>query len=97
MSARTHSHKDLIEHAALTERDMEQINLCGRSYNRLGFAYQIGFLHLKNRLLVQHPFEIISGLVTYTGIQLGIEPNEIQNYASRQQTISQHQVVSADI
>jgi TnpA family transposase len=92
MAARTYSHQDLIEHATLTERDFEQVSLCRRSHNRLGFAYQIGFVRLKNRFPVQQPFEIISELVTYTGVQLGIEPDEIQNYASRQQTISQHQI-----
>jgi hypothetical protein len=31
-------------------------------------------------------------LVTYVGVQLKIEPDEIQKYALHQQTISEHQI-----
>ena len=92
MITRHHSHQELIEHATLTDRDIEKIKQCRRSHNRLGFAYQIGFVRLKNRFPGTHPLEIISELVTFTGVQLQIEPDEIHQYASRQQTISQHQI-----
>ena len=92
MASRTYSHQELIEHATLTEEDIWQIQQCRRSHNRLGFAYQIGFARLKNRFPEQQPFETVPDLLTFVGIQLKIDPNEIHKYISRQQTISQHQI-----
>ena len=92
MASRTYSHQELIEHATLTEEDIGQIQQCRRSHNRLGFAYQIGFARLKNRFPEQQPFESIPDLLTFVGVQLKIDPNEIHKYTSRQQTISQHQI-----
>lgn len=92
MTTKPYSPQELTEHATLTDRDIEQIKQCRRSHNRLGFAYQIGFVRLKNRFPVQHPFEIIPELATFMGVQLQIEPDEIHQYASRQQTISTHQI-----
>jgi len=92
MATKIYSRQELIEHATLTEEDIEQIKLCRRHHNCLGFAYQIGFVRLKNRFPIQQPFEIIPELATYIGVQLNIEPDEIQKYTSRQQTVSDHQV-----
>ena len=92
MMTKHYSHEELIEHATLTDRDIEKIKQCRRSHNRLGFAYQIGFVRLKNRFPGTHPLEITSELVAFAGVQLQIEPDEIHQYASRQQTISQHQI-----
>lgn len=92
MVARKYSQQDLIQHATLTEQDIDQINRCRRSHNRIGFAYQIGFVRLKNRFPMQQPFEIALDLATYAGVQLKIAPDEICRYASRQQTISEHQI-----
>jgi len=88
MASRTYSHQELIEHATLTEEDIWQIQQCRRSHNRLGFAYQIGFARLKNRFPEQQPFETVPDLLTFVGVQLKIDPNEIHKYTSRQQTIS---------
>ncbi len=70
---------------------IEQINHCRRDYNRLGFGYQIGFVRLNNRFPNQQPFEIIGDLLTFIGVQLHIDTNEICQYQRRQATISQHQ------
>ena len=91
MATKIYSRQELIEYATLTEKDIEQIKLCRLNHNYLGFAYQIGFVRLKNRFPIQRPFEIIPELATYAGVQLKIEPDEIQKYASNQQTISDHQ------
>ena len=92
MAARKYSQQDLIQHASLTEKDIDQIKRRRRSHNRIGFAYQIGFVRLKNRFPMQQPFEIALDLATYAGVQLKIEPDEIHRYALRQQTISEHQI-----
>jgi hypothetical protein len=49
MPNRSYSPEELIRHASLTLSDLEQINRCRRDYNRLGFAYQIGFVRLLNQ------------------------------------------------
>ena len=41
MTAKDYSRQELIELATLTEKDIEQINQCRRSHNRLGFGYQM--------------------------------------------------------
>jgi len=92
MTTKEHSRQELIEHATLTETDIQQIKQCRRSHNRLGFGYQIGFVRLENRFPVQQPFEIDNELLTYTSVQLGINTSEIHQYTSRQQTISEHQI-----
>ncbi len=57
----------------------------------MGFAYQIGFVRLENQFPTPNPFEIIDGLLTFTSVQLQIDESAINQYAKRQQTISQHQ------
>ena len=91
MNENRFSHQQLIEQASLTNEDFEQVAECRRNYNRLGFGYQVGFVHLLNRFPVQQPFEIIDGLLTFISIQLSIDSSEIDKYTLRQQTISQHQ------
>ena len=87
-----YSQEQLIVLAKLTVEDIGQVSQCRRSYNRLGFGYQIGFVRLMNRFPTQNPFEIIEELLTFVGVQLIIDPLEIGQYQSRQQTISQHQI-----
>jgi hypothetical protein len=83
--------QQLIEQATLSKEDMHEVSQCRRTYNRLGFAYQIGFVRLKNRFPVQRPFEVTDDLLQSISAQTGIEPSEIHRYTSRQPTISEHQ------
>lgn len=85
------SKAQLIEQAALTPQDLEQVQLCRRPHNRLGFAYQVGFVHLSNRFPAQRPFEINDALLTYIGVQVETDPAEIEQYAQRRETIAEHQ------
>jgi hypothetical protein len=86
------SREQLIAQAALTPEDLEQVEQRRRDYNRLGFAYQIAFVRLTNRFPAQHPFEVVDELLAFTGAQLGIDPDQIDWYSQRQQTISEHQI-----
>ncbi|MFC1718736.1 Tn3 family transposase [Candidatus Poribacteria bacterium] len=86
-----YSHQQLIEQATLSKEDMHEISQCRGSHSRLGFAYQIGFVRLRNRFPVQSPFEVLDDLLQYTSVQTGSESSEINQYASRQATISEHQ------
>ena len=83
--------RQLIEQATLSKEDLYEISQCRRNYNCLGFAYQIGFVRLENRFPIQHPFEVMDDLLQFVSVQIGIEPDEIQKYSLRQQTVSQHQ------
>ncbi len=91
MNEPTYTHQDLLRAAKLTPTDTEEIFKCRRSYNRLGFAYQLAFVRLHNRFPTQQPFEIDQELLTYAGMQTDIPITEIEDYVRRQPTLSEHQ------
>ncbi len=82
----------VLELGKLTSEDLHRIRQCRRDYNRLGFGYQIAFVRLENRFPVQTPFELIDDLLTFVAVQTDIAAGEINRYAERQQTISDHQI-----
>lgn len=81
----------LTAQSSLTEEDVQHVNLCRRSYNRLGFAYQLVFVRLMNRFPQQQPFELIEEVLHFTAAQLDTDPGHITRYVQRQETISKHQ------
>jgi len=83
--------QQIIEQATLSKDDMYEVSKCRRDYNRLGFAYQIGFVRLRNRFPIQSPFEILDDLLQFVSVQTGIEPLEIKQYSYHQVNISDHQ------
>jgi TnpA family transposase len=86
-----------LKHAArLTGEDLVQIAKCRRPHNRLGFAYQVGFIRLFNRLPRQQPFEVVDELVSLSAAQLGFDARLIELYRKRQPTISEHQQIITD-
>lgn len=87
-----YSRRRLIEQATLSREDLHEIARCRRNHSCLGFAYQIGFVYLENRFPIQRPFEVMDNLLQFISVQVGIEPDGIHEYASHQQTISQHQI-----
>ena len=66
------SHEQLLREASLKLEDMVQIRKRRRDINRLGFAYQLAFIHLTNRLPKQQLLELIEELLTYVAVQLNI-------------------------
>jgi hypothetical protein len=54
-----YSRQQLIDQAILSKEDLYEIAQCRRDHNRLGFAYQIGFVRLNNRFPVQSVYGII--------------------------------------
>ena len=88
-----YSRRELTRDAALTPADFEQIKRRRGDANRLGFAYQIGFVRLLNRFPAQQPFELIDELLSFTAIQINGEPERINDYARRQHTVSDHQSI----
>lgn len=86
-----YSREQLIQQVALTAEDMHQIRLCRRDPNRLGFAYQVGFVRLLNRFPQQDPFEVIEELLVYVSVQVELPAALIMAYQQRRQTVSEHQ------
>lgn len=47
----SYSRGQMIREASLTEADLVEVALCRRDHNRLGFAYQVGFVRLFSRFV----------------------------------------------
>jgi TnpA family transposase len=88
----SYSRKQLIEAASLTEDDLQEVSRCRGAHNRLGFGYQLGFIRLFNRLPAQQPFEVTDEIVTFVGVQLGIDRTLIADYSNHRDAISDHQI-----
>jgi len=86
-----YSKEALVKLAKFTEKDLELIRNRRRKHNQLGFAYQLAFVKLHNRLPIQEPFELIEELIGYVSIQLEINVVAIEKYSKREATISEHQ------
>jgi hypothetical protein len=87
-----YTREQLLVLAKLTAEDLEEIERCRRDHNRLGFAYQLAFMFVYNRLPIQRPsFEIDHELLTFVGLQLDISVDKIDHYYTRQPTLSRHQ------
>ena len=76
----------MIREASLTEADLVEIAKCRRDHDRLGFAYQIGFVRLFNRFPEQQPLEMCDELLSFVATQLNIDaigiddvPNSVES------------------
>jgi TnpA family transposase len=84
------SQYSLIEHGHLGEKDIDLIEKCRGNHNRLGFAYQLIFIRLFNRVPCQEPFEVIEEIVIYAAMQLALESSLVSLYSNRK-NIYNHQ------
>jgi TnpA family transposase len=91
MTPLSFSRRQMVREASLTEVDLVEVEKCRRGHNRLGFAYQIGFVRLFNRFPAQQPLEICDELLSFVAMQLNIDATGIDGYAARQHTVSDHQ------
>ena len=91
MTPLSSSRGQMVREASLTEADLAQVARCRRDHNRLGLAYQIGFVRLFHRFPAQQPLEICDELLNFVALQLGIEEARIADYAPWQHTASEHQ------
>ena len=82
-----YTHEQLVNIASFNTEDIEQINLCRRQHNCLGFGYQLAFIRLANRFPTQQPFEIVEDILTFVSIQLSISSKVISSYCQRRQTM----------
>jgi hypothetical protein len=89
-----HYPRDLItERVRFTPADHIQIAHCRGVHNRLGFAYQMGFVRLTGRFPAQQPLEMLHDLLVWVAQEVVIDPSAIEAYAQRRQTVSEHQLL----
>ena len=91
MTPLSFSRGQMVREASLTEADLAEVAKCRRDHNRLGFAYQIGFVRLFHRFPAQQPLEVCDELLNFVALQLGIDEARIADYAPWQHTASEHQ------
>jgi TnpA family transposase len=85
------SKRRIVREAGLTPKDFHEINRRRRMHNRLGFAYQLTFVRLFNRLPKTQPLEVMDDILSYVSAHLHVPSNCINDYQSRRPTISEHQ------
>src|SRR3954452_18758964 len=91
MTPLSFSRRQMVRDASLTEADLAEVAKCRRDHNRLGFAYQIGFVRLFSRFPAQQPLEVCDELLSFVAMQLNIDATGVDGYADRQHTVSDHQ------
>ena len=82
----------LIRELSLIPTDLAKIARCRGDPQRLGFAYQLGFVRVFQRFPVQQPLEICEELLSFIALQTGIDAGQLSDYASWQQTVPRHQI-----
>ena len=80
----------LIRDGSFLERDWHEI-ACRRVPNRLGFAYQVAFVRVLGRFPHQEPLEVDGEVLRFAALQLGTDPDAIEDYAERRQAVTEHQ------
>lgn len=91
MTTLSFSRQQLVREASLTKVDLVEVEKCRRDHNRLGFAYQVGFVRLFCRFPTQQPLEVCDELLNFVALQLSIDEARIADYAPWQHTASEHQ------
>ncbi|MEE9146329.1 MAG: Tn3 family transposase, partial [Candidatus Tectomicrobia bacterium] len=81
----------MADRVVFTPTDHDRIALCRGAHNRLGFAYQMGFMKLTGRFPSQQPLEILDDLLIFVAHEITLDATLIKEYAQRQATVSAHQ------
>ena len=83
------SQTDLLRHYTLSDEDLEHIRQRRRAHNRFGFALQLCVLRYPGRVLA--PGELIPAeVVEFIGAQLGLNADDLVDYAAREETRHEH-------
>ena len=86
----------MLRHYTLADDDLEIIRARRRRHNRFGFALQLCALRYPGRLLT--PGEVIPMEVTrFLAAQLGLKPDDLAGYASREETRHEHLAALRDL
>jgi hypothetical protein len=81
----------LAQVAKLTDVDINKVREYRGTQNRLGFAYQLCYVKLFNRLPAQGSFEVAEELATFVAVQLDIPKEQLSMYAAQKSTYFRHQ------
>lgn len=81
----------LTQVARLSEADIKKVKEYRGEQNKLGFAYQLCYVKLFNRLPTQSPFEPVEELMIFVAVQLGILKELLADYAAQRSTFFRHQ------
>jgi hypothetical protein len=81
----------MVDRVVFNAHDQNLIALCRGAHNRLGFAYQMGFVRLTGRFPAQQPLEILDDLLAFVAHEIDLDVTLIKEYAQRQATVSAHQ------
>jgi TnpA family transposase len=81
----------MVDRVGFNAHDQNLIALCRGVHNRLGFAYQMGFVRLTGRFPAQQPLEILDDLLAFVAHEVDLDAALIKEYAQRQATVSAHQ------
>lgn len=90
------SQYSLIEYGTFGEKDFNLIRRCRGDHNKLGFAYQLIFVKLLNRVPSQSPFEVIEEIAVYASVQLSLDADKMSDYSINRKKISDHQQTIVD-
>lgn len=86
----------LLHHYTLADDDLEIIRSRRRPHNRFGFALQLCALRYPGRLLA--PGEVIPLEITrFLAAQLGLRPEDLAEYASREETRHEHLAILREL
>ena len=86
----------MLRHYTLADDDLEIIRARRRPHNRFGFALQLCALRYPGRLLT--PGEVIPLAVTrFLAAQLGLRPDDLADYATREETRREHLVALREL
>ncbi len=83
------SQADLLRHYTLSDEDLVHIRLRRRAHNRFGFALQLCVLRYPGRVLAAGeliPVEVVE----FIGAQLGLNADDLVDYAAREETRHEH-------
>ncbi len=83
--------EQLAQVAKLSDADIRIINECRGEYNKLGFAYQLCYVKLCNRLPMQNLLELLDELATFVAVQLDITRELLPGYTAQKATFFRHQ------
>ncbi len=81
----------LAQVAKLSDSDIKRVNENRGTQNKLGFAYQLCYVKLFNRLPAHGNFEPVEELATFVAVQLDITRELLPGYAAQKSTFFYHQ------
>ena len=84
--------QEILTLGKISQSDLLVINNCKSSTTRLGFAYQLSFVNIRNYFPKQVPLEVVSDILRYVGYQLGLSVELIDGYQYNRAIIRQHQL-----